>query len=129
MSGRDSSGPEDQLTSEPLVLRLQGQDCACSYVYTGTPAFPFPHLTLSLSLFTKNDCSYFGEESQESQAWGGNREEVLILLLHAHPLPGPGDPTLKNVSVQVEHPEYSLLEATAWLTCSFCFGASSVEFS
>lgn len=107
----NSSGPEDQLTSEPLVLRLQGQDCACSYVCTGTPALPFPHLTLSLSLFTKNDCGYFCEESQESQAWGGggDREEVPILLQHAHPLPGPGDPTLKNVSVQVEPSEYSIL--------------------
>lgn len=71
---KNSAGPEDQLMSEPQAM---GQDCACPRVFTGMQALSFPHLALSLSLFTENDCSYFCGESQESQVWRGKRGEVL----------------------------------------------------
>lgn len=80
----------------------------CSHVFTGTQALTFPCLTLILSLFTRNDYNYFCGESQESQVWGGSREEVPILLQHTRPLPGPGDPTLKGVSVKQEPPKYPI---------------------
>lgn len=68
----------------------------------------FPTLDLEPVLVYKERLQLF-LWVEEGQVWRGNREEELILPQHTRPLPGPGDTTLKNLSVQVKPSEYSVL--------------------
>lgn len=100
-------------------------------MFTGTQALSFPHLTLILSLFTRNDYSYFCGRVKKARC-RGYREEVLIIILCTHPLPSPGDPTCKVCLCRG-----SLLNilfttrccVAELLSCSFFSGSSFVEFS